>query len=391
MNIPETITSLAHGTVNCGQVPAELFSATPTFPVFAVRHGMPSPSCVRLSAQSAVDPAIAKRNRTIQLTLEALAGALADARLDQGALQAARVGIVLGTTVGCTFNDEEYYINWRRGRTREPDRFALYLESNIASFLQAFLGVRGPRAVITNACASGTDAIGIGRNWLQRGACDIVIAGGADALSRISYYGFAGMMLMSESPCRPFAMDRDGLNIGEGAALLVLEDESKGEKRGADVHGWISGYGTASDCYHPTSPHPEGRGLQTAFRQARADAGIDKSKIGCINAHGTGTIANDQAEMAALARLGLTDCPVVSTKGITGHMLGAAGAMEAILTIVALKNQETRGTVGCKTPDPDLARPPFSEQGMMQLRSRIGISQSLAFGGTNSVLVLEAA
>jgi 3-oxoacyl-(acyl-carrier-protein) synthase len=169
-----------------------------------------------------------------------------------------------------------------------------------------------------------------------------------------------------------------------------MEHQENADKRNAPAQGWVRGYGAASDCYHPTAPHPEGRGLQSALQQAMMDAGITQDAISYINAHGTGTNANDNAEMKALAAQNLTDCPVISTKGITGHMLGAAGAMEAILTLQTLKMQTTRGTINCKAPDPNLARRPLIEHEQVKLHGKIGISQSLAFGGTNSALVLEA-
>jgi 3-oxoacyl-[acyl-carrier-protein] synthase-1/3-oxoacyl-[acyl-carrier-protein] synthase II len=351
---------------------------------------MPSPKSRRLLDQSGLDWRPERLNRTVLLALEALAEALDDAGLSPDALRRGKVGIALGTTVGCTFHDEHYYISWREGNKPDPDPVHQYLESNLAAFLQAVLGVSGPVAVVTNACASGTDAIGIARGWLDQGICDIAIAGGADALSRIAYYGFASLMLLSNSPCTPFDRDRAGLNLGEGAALLILEHRDKAARRNAAPRGWIRGYGAASDCHHPTAPHPQGRGLQSALQQAMDDAGVDRGAISFINAHGTGTSANDSAEMNAVAALDFTDCPVVSTKGITGHMLGAAGAMEAILTILTLAEQQTRGTVNCTTPDPGLARPPLVGPEPVQLKGRIGISQSLAFGGTNSALVMEA-
>ncbi len=388
--IPEILASLSQGLVNCRAVPENLFQGRFTCPVFAFDHSMPSPRSKKLLDKSDIDWTPDRLNRTVLLALEAVAEALDDAGIDPDALRSRKVGIALGTTVGCTFHDEHYYINWRDGNSPDPDPVFQYLESNLAAFLQAILGVSGPVAVVTNACASGTDAIGIARSWLDQGTCDIAIAGGADALSRIAYYGFASLMLLSDSPCSPFDRDRTGLNLGEGAALLVMEHQDTAENRNAIPRGWVRGYGAASDCYHPTTPHPEGRGLQSALNQAMNEAGLDMEAISFINAHGTGTKANDSAEMNALSAIGFTDCPVVSTKGITGHMLGAAGAMEAILTLLTLKVQQVKGTVSCINPDPSLARPPLTEPELVQLQGRIGISQSLAFGGTNSALVLEA-
>lgn len=389
-NVTETIAALTKGLVNCIPVPEELFHTHLSCPVFAYPHPLPSDKAAKLLTQSDLEWETARLNRTVLLALEAVAEALEDAGLDLAALRSRKVGIALGTTVGCTFHDEDYYISWRQGMKPESDPVMQYLESNLAAFLQAMLGVSGPLAVVTNACASGTDAIGIARGWLAQGICDIAIAGGADALSRIAYYGFNSLMLLSQSPCRPFDKGRAGLNLGEGAALLVLEGQGGADSKDRLPRAWINGYGAASDCHHPTAPHPEGKGLQSALHQALADADVDLQAISYINAHGTGTNANDSAEMKALAALGLADCPVVSTKGITGHMLGAAGAVEAIFTIAALTTQQTPGTISCSTVDPDLAFAPLDASQQAVLNGTIGISQSLAFGGTNSALVVEA-
>lgn len=389
--ITEIVASLDRGTVNCRPVPENIFQSNLPFPAFAVNREVPSPGVLQLLKQANGDQRPERMNRTVLLTLEALVQALADAGQGPETLRCKKVGIALGATVGCTFHDEQYFMDWREGKNPDPDPVCQYLESNLSSCIQRILGVSGPLAVVTNACASGTDAIGIARNWLRQGHCDIALAGGADALSRTAYYGFASLMLLSQSPCTPFDQNRSGLNLGEGAGLVVLENLDRADTRNATIHGWIKGYGIASDCHHPTAPHPEGRGLQAALQQALAEAGAGLADISYINAHGTGTSANDSAEMKALAALGFTDCPVVSTKGITGHMLGAAGAMEAILTLDALKKQTTRGTAGCATADPDLARAPQIGTEQVQLNGRIGISQSLAFGGANSALVLEAA
>lgn len=382
--------SLLGDVVRCVQVPKKLYSGEGDFPVFISDSIQFSRKCRNLLERGCFEFRHNQPNRTLLLLLNAFAEALDNAELDISALRSCKVGIVLGTTAGCTFNDEQYYLDWKNGRKVESVDFLKYLEANIAGFLQQVLGVTGPVTVVTNACASGTDAVGIARRWILRGYCDIAIAGGADALSRNAIYGFAALMLLSGSPCRPFDKNRDGLNLGEGAAVLILEKNEMAAKRGIIPWGWVCGYGTASDSYHPVAPHPEGRGLRHALRVALADAGVVPEKVCFVNAHGTGTSANDSAEMNALAGSGLTNCPVVSTKGITGHMLGAAGAMEAILTILTLGGRQSRGTVGCITADSKLARLPLQQSEVVRLHNQIGITQSLAFGGTNSVLVLEA-
>ena len=388
--VPEMFRNLQEKKINCLPIPDYLFQTDLNFPAFIMENEVLSAAGHKLLDQSGQNFHREQLNRSVHLTIEAAAEALYDAGLSPADLRKKRVGIILGTTVGCTFHDEQYYIQWRQGKHPDPEPVFNYLNANLAAVLQAVLNVQGPTAVVTNACASGTDAIGIARDWLARDLCDIALAGGADALSRIAFYGFASLMLLSESPCAPFDENRSGLNLGEGAGVLVLEPQVRAEHRKAHAHGWVRGYGAASDCYHPTTPDPEGRGLQKALTLALSEAGIDNESISYINAHGTGTTANDKAEMAALAAIKLLDCPVMSTKGITGHMLGAAGAAEAILTMLTLAQQKTCGTIGCVQLDQKLARGALTENEHKSLKGKIGISQSLAFGGTNSALILEA-
>jgi 3-oxoacyl-[acyl-carrier-protein] synthase-1/3-oxoacyl-[acyl-carrier-protein] synthase II len=330
-------------------------------------------------------------NRTILLALTAIDEALTQAGYNLDELATRRVGLALGTTVGCTFHNESYYVDWKSGKVPDSQPLQRYFSSNLAECIQHILGIQGPRTVITNACASGTDAIGIARSWLECGVCDIAIAGGVDELSRIACNGFKSLMLVSEEHCRPFDKKRRGLNLGEGAGVLVLERENEALSANRKILGWIRGYGSAGDAYHPTAPHPQGAGLQRAILQALADAALSVKDIAMINAHGTGTPANDKAETQAIYEVGFDTAavPVVSTKGVTGHTLGAAGGIEAVFTLLSLNKGEVFGTVGCLDPDPDLPCSVLPEGEKVVLTGRVGISQSLAFGGSNSVLVIE--
>ncbi|MDF1578955.1 MAG: beta-ketoacyl-[acyl-carrier-protein] synthase family protein [Desulfobulbales bacterium] len=385
--------NLVRGAVNCRPVPGYLFKTILDYPVFAAPADCFSERASVLTAGTS--PGFRKESvsRTVLLACSAAAEALEQAGVSVDYLRSVRVGIVMGTTVGCTFHNEEYYAAWRNGLEPDLDPVRFYLAGNVASALHRLLGTSGPSAVITNACASGTDAIGVARNWLATGQCDIAIAGGADELSRVAYNGFVSLMLADKEPCRPFSMDRKGLNLGEGAGVLVLEREETSGRRQCRPLGWVRGYGCAADAWHPTAPHPEGRGLKAALRQALRDCGNPEEIPVLINAHGTGTKANDLAETAALAEIfaGPEKPPVVSTKGITGHTLGAAGGLEAIFTLMALRAGHTPGSVGCLSADPELSLPVLTQNDQRQLTGTWGISQSLAFGGGNSVLVLEAA
>jgi 3-oxoacyl-(acyl-carrier-protein) synthase len=385
--------NLQDGVVNCQQVPEYLFKTILDYPVFAAPEECFSKAAKTLAAITSPGFREESVSRTVLLSCSAVAEALHRAGIDHQRLQNARVGIVLGTTVGCTFHDEEYYAAWRDGLEPDLAPVQFYLGGNVASALHRILGTSGPSAVVTNACASGTDAIGIARNWLVTGQCDIAIAGGADELSRVAYNGFASLMLADTESCRPFSHDRKGLNLGEGSGVVVMESDDFLAARHGVPLGRVLGYGCGADAYHPTAPHPEGRGLKTALGQALRDAGNPDELPALINAHGTGTKANDLAETSALATIfpETEKLPVVSTKGFTGHTLGAAGGIEAILLLMALRNGRTPGTIGCREVDPEFPLRPLAGDESCDLQGSWGISQSLAFGGGNSALVLGAA
>ncbi|MBU0483422.1 MAG: beta-ketoacyl-[acyl-carrier-protein] synthase family protein [Proteobacteria bacterium] len=385
--------NLGRAVVNCHPVPGYLFNTVLDYPVFAAPADCFSERACRLVVETSPQFSRESVSRTVLLACSAAAEALIQAGVSVPYLQSVRVGIALGTTVGCTFHNEEYFSAWQKGLAPDLGPIQFHLAGNVASALHRILGTSGPSAVINNACASGTDAIGVARNWLATGQCDIAIAGGADALSRVAYNGFASLMLVDKEACRPFNKNRQGLNLGEGAGVMVLERQESSFSRQVQPLGWVRGYGCAADAWHPTAPHPEGRGLKAALRQALRDCGSEKLVPALINAHGTGTKANDKAETAALAAIfpQTEELVVVSTKGLTGHTLGAAGGIEAILTLIALRAGFTPGTVGCLESDLELSLRPLIQTDNRQLAGTWGISQSLAFGGGNAVLVIEAA
>jgi 3-oxoacyl-[acyl-carrier-protein] synthase-1/3-oxoacyl-[acyl-carrier-protein] synthase II len=306
-----------------------------------------------------------------------------------GSLEVApdRLGIFLGTTSGCTFNDEDFFMQFRAGGEPDIAPFGQYLDNDVARVVADYVGARGPVVTVANACASGTDAIGCGAAWLRSGVCDLVVAGGADELCRFPYLGFISLQNTSPERCRPFDLHRKGLNLGEGAAIVILEREEDARRRGARILARLSGYASASDAYHPTSPHPEGRGLRKAMHLALRAAGLEATEIAFVNAHGTGTAENDRVEGRVLADLLSPSLRIFSTKGYTGHATGAAGAVEAVLTIRNLLDQRVPRSGGFQTADPECAVVPTTET--RDVRCRAAISNSLAFGGTNSVLVFR--
>ncbi|MBI4705415.1 MAG: beta-ketoacyl-[acyl-carrier-protein] synthase family protein [Deltaproteobacteria bacterium] len=328
------------------------------------------------------------RTRSAELALVALGEARAMAWPRGLGFEPARVGVCMGTTVGCAFNDEDFYRRYRQDRVALLEPVARYTDGDLSGTLAVAIGAQGPALTVANACSSGTDAIGLGASWLRAGLCDLVVAGGADRLSRFPYLGFYALRNSSTRDCRPFDRDRDGLNLGEGAGVLVLEREPDARRRGAEVLGLVAGYGCAADAHHATAPHPEGRGLRLAIAHALADAGLESRAVGLVNAHGTGTVHNDRVEGQALVDCLSPEVTVVATKGYTGHTLGAAGAIEAIFALCNLRDGRVGPSAGFATPDPACAVVPTREPAATP--ARVALSTSLAFGGTNSVLVLLA-
>ncbi len=245
-------------------------------------------------------------------------------------------------------------------------------------------GLRGPCQTVVNACSSGTDAIGIAASWIRAGVCDAVIAGGADELCRVTLNGFASLRLTDPGPCRPFDRQRRGLNLGEGAGMLLLVSDETARRLARPARAYVLGYGSACDAYHLTAPHPEGTGLKRAIGEALAGSGRSVSEIAFVNAHGTGTPDNDRVESRTLDAL-LPGVPFHSSKCFTGHTLGAAGGIEAAFTVACLEQGRIPANVGLAQPDEELPAHPVQE--VTTVSGRLAMSQSLAFGGNNAVVV----
>jgi len=295
--------------------------------------------------------------------------------------------VCLGTTVASQLNDLAFYTAYHKGDKpplTEVDRF---LKSNLADVVSKKLGVNGPRATIVNACSSGTDAIGVALSWLRAGYCDIAIAGGADELNRVPLAGFGSLGVVSDSLCAPFDKDRKGLNLGEGAGVLILEREESAQARGHRSACVLAGYGLANDAYHLTAPSSDGVGLRRALTRALEEASITAGDIDFINAHGTATLDNDKVEASVFLDTFGDEIPFFSTKGFTGHTLGAAGGLEAVFTTQCLEQQWIPKSVGFVTHDDGLGISPVIEA--QNIAGKYALSTSLAFGGNNSVLVFK--
>lgn len=323
--------------------------------------------------------------RTSALGLHAAREALADAGLDSDLLDTLRVGVCVGTTVGCAVSNETFCREYRSVTAPGMAPLERILRSNPAAVIAREFGFDGPCQTIVNACSSGTDAVGLAASWIRSGICDVALAGGADELGRITYIGFIALLIADESPCKPFDAKRKGLNLGEAGAMMVLESEQVRGMRNKKARSYVLGYGSACDAYHMTAPRPDGAGLKSAIAEALACNDTDPAAIAFVNAHGTGTPENDKVETRVLAEV-LPGVPFLSTKGYTGHTLGAAGAIEAVFTAACLERGKIPANAGFTTPDPELGGTPVTET--TYFSGTVALSESLAFGGNNSVIVL---
>ena len=322
---------------------------------------------------------------TGRLALAAAYEAISDAGLDRASFRGRKVGVCVGTTVGVAMNNEGFYGEFFRGGDPEMTPIIRFLMSNPAHLIAREFDLAGPCQTVVNACSSGTDAVGIGASWIQSGLCDMVIVGGADELCHVTYNGFISLMITDETPCKPFDRDRKGLNLGEGAAMLILEPENACRKREKLPRARFLGYASSSDAYHLTAPHPQGEGLKRALFEALRFSHRNVSDIAFVNAHGTATPDNDRVEGRVLGET-LPGVPFFSTKGYTGHTLGAAGAIEAAFTVACLERGMIPGNAGFTNLDPEVNASPAVAA--TTFTGNIAVSQSLAFGGCNGVLVL---
>ena len=298
-----------------------------------------------------------------------------------------KIGICCGTTVASQLNNIEFYRQFREKKIKSYDPVWQYLAGNISESLVSEYNFSGPGLNVVNACSSGSDAIGIGMAWIQNGICDVVIAGGADELNIVPIAGFNSLGILSDSLCKPFDKNRDGLNLGEGAAFLVLEKESTAKKRKAEILAECCSYSTAADAYHLTTPRPDGKGLKTAIEKALLNADLQKENIDFINAHGTATKNNDAVEGQLFKTMFDSNTKIFSTKGYTGHTLGAAGAIDAVLTILSLREQWIPKNAGFTNEDPDIGFSPVSKP--TNYKAKYALSTSLAFGGQNSAIIFR--
>lgn len=295
-----------------------------------------------------------------------------------------RVGVFLGTSVG-GLEQTETAVRAYRTAGALPDDYHLRRKHSlhaIVDLTRARLGLRGPGYTVSTACSSSGKVFACAQRLIALGVIDAAVVGGVDALCRTTLYGFHSLGILSARACRPFGLGRDGLNLGEGGAMFLLE-------RGGEGRAVLLGVGEGSDGHHMSSPDPEGHGSRAAMRGALAQAGLDPSAVDHINAHGTGTPQNDSVESRVIAEVFGREVPTVSTKGATGHCLGAAGAIEAAIALASLERGAIPPSLGSSPLDPAVGiRVNLTPAA---LRCRVVLSNSFGFGGSNVSLLFGAA
>jgi 3-oxoacyl-(acyl-carrier-protein) synthase len=374
-NLAEVWQAVASGT--CGLKPLTLFQSP--------RYGQIPVGEIQYDLAQLGAPL--RGSRSDKLGWLAARDALRDANLNPADF-ADRTGVLLGCSVGGSFDSEKFLINlMQRGIMRpRPTRFH---ECNSAVELIAdHFGLFGPGMSVATACSSGALAIAAAAEMIQTGEADVMLAGGTDSLSRTTWSGFHSLLLVDAAGCRPFDATRGGMSFGEGAAVLILENEETARCRGAKIIARLTGWGASCDAHHATQPHPEGAGALAAMHGALRHGGLNASEIGYVNAHGTGTRDNDLAEARALKTL-FTDRvpPFSSTKRIFGHALAASGALEAVICIEALRRQQLPPNPGFSQADPAIGLVPVTV--LRPARLTHAMSNSFGFGGNNAALIFS--
>jgi len=333
-------------------------------------------------------------DRAIDFTIKAAEEAMAGCGVQVGPIPADRWGVVVGTCNAGLLAGEEWHLRRKRGEQPDPRLVLLVPPQAMAEALSGVFGLRGPVLSIDTACAASANAIGYAGELIRSGQADAVLTGGADAFSDILYAGFNALESLSPEPAAPYSRDRKGLSLGEGSGMLVLMREDLAHQHDAPVLAEILGYGLSADGYHPTAPHPEGHGAARAIQTALAQGGVSPEEVQYVNSHGTGTAKNDPAETAA-TKVGLGveaahRAAVSSTKSMIGHLLGGAGAIEAVSTVKTLEHQLAPPTANYTEADPECDLDYISD-GPREMTIDIAVSNNFAFGGANASLVFARA
>jgi 3-oxoacyl-[acyl-carrier-protein] synthase II len=366
-----------------GISPVETFDTT-AFPVHIggeVRDFEPSEHLERQKPES--------MGRASQMAIAAARMALADSKVDLTAMERSRVGVAMGTTSGEPLFVEQYNDAKKAGTgPAAAEVFGRYPCHVIPAHVAIEFGLRGPSIMIPNACAAGNYAIGYGLDLIRSGRVDMMLAGGADAFSRIPYMGFARLGAIAPERCQPFDKNRKGMVPGEGAAVLVLEPLEAAVARGATIYAEVLGYGASCDSHHMTAAHPQADGAIRAMSSAIAQSGLTTSDIDYISAHGTGTPTNDRIESLAVRTLFgemAPGVPMSSIKSMLGHTMGAASAIEALTCAMAVYTGWIPPTINHEEPDPDCGLDIVPNHAR-KTDPEVALNNAYAFGGNNASL-----
>lgn len=335
----------------------------------------------------------------VQYAVAASTMAVKDSGLIIDENNAENVGVWIGSGIGGlnTFEDQHNVLLEKGVRRVSPFLVPMMIPDMATGMVSIALGAKGPNGCTVTACASGTNSIGDAFKMIQRGDADAMVTGGTEApMSKLGVAGFAAARALSTNPdsqtaCRPFDKNRDGFIMGEGAGIIILEELEHAKARGAKIYAEIVGYGSTGDAYHMTAPAPNGEGGARAMKKALQDAGVQPQEVNYINAHGTSTELNDKFETAAIKEVfgeNAYKVMVSSTKSMTGHLLGAAGGVEAIFTALAIQEDVVPPTINYETPDPDCDLD-YVPNVAREATVTIAMSNSLGFGGHNATIVLK--
>ena len=348
-----------------------------------------------------MDPKEVRRNdRYTHFGFCAAKQAIADAKLDMTKEDADRVGVIIGSGIGGMWTIEnQHKVLLERGPRKVSPFMIPALISNMCGGLVAIeLGARGPNFGVVSACSTATHAIGESLRMIRRGEADVMVCGGAEAaITPLAYAGFCSMKAMStnnEAPqksSRPFDANRDGFIMAEGSAILVIESLEHALARGAHIYAELAGYAATCDAYHITSPDPDGKGLSQSMIKSLADANLAPHQVDYINAHGTSTPYNDKFETIAIKKVfgdHARKVHISSTKSMTGHLLGAAGSIEAVISIKAIETGIVPPTINYETPDPDCDLD-YTPKVKREAKIDVVLTDNLGFGGHNAALVFR--
>lgn len=387
--IGESISTFREGLFSgkCGIGPISLFDTT----------GFPCQSAAQVknrNLKAFFEPREVKRvSRCDLLGLIAGREAILDSGLNLDIRNGNNIGVVLGGGAGGMLSWEKYRrASWLGKAKPRPSLLLSSAPCTLTDLIASRYGLTGTRATVSTACSSSATSIGYGFDLIRSGVHEIVITGGSEALSELTFAGFNSFRLVDPEYCRPFDKNRRGLSLGEGAAILILEDYGRAQERGATIYAEVLGYGINSDAFHMTSPDPEAMGMSKVMAKALETIRVGVDQVDYVNAHGTATKINDEMETRAIKKVfgeqGARDLAISSTKSMVGHCLGAAGAIEAVATVLALYNQVVPPTMHLDEYDPDCDLDYVPNQ-CRPKEIRIALSNSFAFGGNNTSLVFR--